>query len=86
MQGKIWNPPLFHVKRKFPSIPPEKELDAFIAGTGRKTNMHPQTPKETAMRSGECSRLKWEDLDLQRRVITLNEAEKNGLSKNLQHK
>jgi integrase len=30
------------------------------------------------MRSGECSRLKWENVDLQRRTIILNETEKNG--------
>lgn len=78
MQGKIWNSPLFHVNRKLPFIQPEKELDALIAGTGRKTSVYLQTLKETAMRYGECSRLKWEDLDLQRRDITLNEAEKNG--------
>lgn len=69
---------MFHVKRKLPFIPPEKELDALIAGTGRKTSVYLQTLKETAMHSGECSRLRWEDVDLQRRIITLNDAEKNG--------
>jgi len=78
MQGHTWNPPMFHVNRKLPFIPTEKELDALIAGTGRKTSVFLQTLKETAMRSGECSRLKWENVDLQRRTIILNEAEKNG--------
>jgi integrase len=78
MQGQIWNPPMFHVTRKLPFIPTEKELDALIAGTGKKTSVFLQTLKETAMRSGECSRLKWENVDLQRRTIILNEAEKNG--------
>ena len=45
MQGKIWNSPLFHVKRKLPFIQPEKELDALIAGTGRKTSVYLQTLK-----------------------------------------
>jgi integrase/recombinase XerD len=67
-----------HINRKLPFIPTEKELDCLIAGTGRKTSVFLQTLKETAMRSGECSRLKWENVDLQRRTIILNDAEKNG--------
>ena len=78
MHGQTWNPPMFHVNRKLPFIPTEKELDVLIAGTGRKTCVFLQTLKETAMRSGECSRLKWENVDVQRRTIILNETEKNG--------
>jgi integrase len=78
LQGQTWKPPLCHVNRKLPFIPAEKELDALIAGTGRKTSAFLQTLKETAMRSGECARLKWENVDLQRRTIILNETEKNG--------
>ena len=78
MQGLTWNPPLFHITRKLPFIPTEKELDTLIAGTGHKTSVFLQTLKETAMRSGECSRLKWETVDLQRKTIILNDAEKNG--------
>ena len=77
-QGQTWNPPMFHVNRKLPFIPTEKELDALIAGTGRKTSVFLQTLKETAMRCGECSGLRWENVGLQRRTIILNEAEKNG--------
>lgn len=78
MQGLTWEPPICHVARKLPFIPTEKELNDLIAGTGRKTSVFLQTLKETAMRSGECSKLKWENVDLQRRTIILNEAEKNG--------
>ena len=67
-----------HVNRKLPFIPTEKELDALIAATGKKTSVFLQTLKETAMRCGECSGLRWENVDLQRRTIILNEAEKNG--------
>jgi integrase len=76
MQGLTWEPPICHVARKLPFIPTEKELNDLIAGTGRKTSVFLQTLKETAMRSGECSKLKWENVDLQRRTIILNEAEK----------
>ena len=44
----------------------------------KKTSVFLQTVKETAMRSGECSKLRWENVDFQRRTIILNEAEKNG--------
>jgi integrase len=77
-QGLTWNPPLCHVTRKLPFIPTERELDALIAGTGRKTSVFLQTLKETAMRSGESSKLKWENVDLMRKTIILNETEKNG--------
>ena len=77
-QGLTWNPPICHVNRKLPFIPTERELDALIAGTGHKTSVFLQTLKETAMRSGECSKLKWENVDLTRRTIILNETEKNG--------
>jgi len=33
--------------------------------------------KETAMRAGEANSLKWNDIDVQRQVITLNSPEKN---------
>lgn len=38
-----------------------------------------QLLKETAMRSGEAIRLKWRDVDLQRKVIVLNDPEKGSL-------
>ena len=41
MQGQTWNPPMFHVNRKLPFIPIEKELDALIAGTGKKNKCIP---------------------------------------------
>lgn len=77
MQGLKWNPPICHVNRKLPFIPTERELDDLIASTGNKTSAFLQTLKETAMRTGECSRLKWIDVDLQRRTIILNDTEKN---------
>ena len=37
-----------------------------------------QLLKETAMRVGEASKLKWKNVDLQRKTIILNEPEKHG--------
>jgi integrase len=68
--------PKCKVAQKIPFIPTEQELDVLIAGSGRKTSTFLQLLKETAMRAGEAKRLKWTDIDLDRRVITLNSPEK----------
>ncbi len=78
MQGLTWNPPRCQVTRPLPFIPTERELDDLIAGCGRKLSAFLQMLKETAMRVGEAVRLKWKDLDLERKTITLNQTEKHG--------
>jgi len=79
IHGLTWKPPICNVTRSLPFIPTERELDDLIAGTGKKTSCYLQTLKETAMRSGECSRLRWANVDLERRMITLNDTEKSGV-------
>ncbi len=76
MHGLTWIKPKCIVTRKFPFIPTEQELDQLIASCGRKTSAFLQLLKETAMRRGEAVRLKWTDIDFERRVITLNAPEK----------
>ena len=78
MLGLTWTPPIWHINRKLPYIPTEKDLDVLIAGCGKKTSAFLQLLKETAFRAGEASRLKWEDVDFQRKLITMNNSEKNG--------
>jgi integrase len=78
MHGLKWNPPLCNVTRTLPFIPTERELDDLIAAVGKKTGCFLQLLKETAMRAGEASKLKWVNVDLQRKIITLNHPEKNG--------
>jgi len=63
---------------KLPFIPSEEEIDALIAGCGRKTAAILQLLKETAMRSGEANSLFWTDIDMERRTILLNTPEKGG--------
>jgi len=60
-----------------PFIPTEQEIDALIAGCGKKTGTFLQLLKETAMRSGEANKLEWTDIDTNNRIITLNNPEKN---------
>ena len=78
LNGLQWEKPKCKVTRKIPFIPTEKELDALIAGCGKKTATFLQLLKETAMRSGEAKRLLWTDTDLERHIITLNNPEKGG--------
>jgi len=76
MQGLTWEKPRCKVTRKIPFIPTEAELDALIAGCGKKTATFLRVLKETAMRSGEAKRLLWINIDSERRIITLNDPEK----------
>jgi len=74
--GIKWEKPRISFKRKLPFIPKEDELDALIAGSRKKLATYLQVLKETGMRSGEATKLKWTDLDDERRVIILNSPEK----------
>ena len=74
-----WEPPRCNVTRKIPFIPTEQEIDELIAGMPPTVATFLQLLKETAMRSGEAKKLKWTDVDFQRRIITLNEPEKGSL-------
>jgi integrase len=74
--GLTWSPPKYTITRKIPFIPTEQEIDDLIAGCPNTVATFLQLLKETAMRSGEAKRLKWKDVDFQRKTITLNEPEK----------
>jgi integrase len=78
MQGKTWDRPNYNATRKLPFIPTEHELYTLVAGCGKKTATFLQLLKETGMRCGEAVRLKWIDIDLERRTMTLNSPEKRG--------
>ncbi len=77
MLGQKWEPPICKVTRKIPFIPTEQEIDALVAGCGKKTAAFLQLLKETAMRAGEANKLEWTDIDTNSRTITLNNPEKN---------
>ena len=48
---------------RLPFIPTETEIDQLIAGCRKKTSTLLQLLKETGMRIGEASRIRWEDID-----------------------
>ena len=78
MKGLKWEPPTYRTTRRLPFIPTEQELDSLIASCGKKLACFLQLLKETGMRCGEANRLQWQDVDLERQIITLNRPEKGG--------
>jgi integrase len=71
-----WEKPKCRITRRFPFVPTEQEIDALIAGSGKKNAAFAQLQKETAMRPGEAKILQWINIDSERNIITLNEPEK----------
>jgi len=69
--GKTWTPPIYKRVRKLPFIPTELELDQLIAGSSRRLSTYLQLLKETGMRCGEASQLKWTDLDLVNKSVRI---------------
>jgi integrase len=64
-------------EQPLPYIPFEKELDQLIAGFGPKYSAFLQLLKETGFRSVEARRITPENIDTERKVITLNKPAKN---------
>jgi len=77
MVGIYWKPPIYKPTRTLPFIPHEKEVDALIAGCGKKVATSLQLLKETGMRSGESWNLEWTDIDNENRIVTCT-PEKHG--------
>ena len=71
MIGGKWDPPIYKRVEKLPFIPFEHELDDLIAGCSRPISAFLQLLKETGMRAGEAYRLRWRDIDLERKTITV---------------
>jgi integrase len=71
MQGKTWKPPIYKRVRKLPFIPAETEIDQLIAATSPRISTYLQLLKETGMRCGEASQLKWIDIDFISRSVRI---------------
>jgi len=76
--GLKWQKPKCRPERKIPFIPTEQELDALIAASGKKLAALLQLLKETGMSVGEARRLRWIDVNFQRRIVIMNAPEKHG--------
>lgn len=76
MVGGRWEAPKYIVIRKIPFIPKETEIDQLIAGSSKRVATFLQLLKETGARCGEIWQLKWLDVDLESKIITIT-PEKN---------
>lgn len=79
----FWNWEKWKKQHKLPFVPLEKEVDQLIAGCNPKTAAFLQLLKETGLRSGEAWNLKWQDFDLEKRILTMNSSEKAGKPRQL---
>jgi integrase len=69
----------FKQSSKIPWIPFEEDIDSLIHACSRKVSVFLQALKESGARSGEIFKLKWIDVDLERKFISINEPEKGSL-------
>lgn len=51
--------------------PTEADIDQLIAGSGRTLSTFLQFLKETGARSGEAARLKWSEVDFERKIARM---------------
>ncbi len=66
-----WQPPKYKKQERLPFIPTEEEIDTLIAGSTRQMSAVLQMLKETGIRIGELTKLKWQDLDTGRKLINI---------------
>ena len=69
--GLSWHPPKYKPAEKMPYVPTEADIDQLIAGSGRILSTFLQFLKETGARSGEVARLKWSDVDFERKLVRI---------------
>ncbi|MGQ9744331.1 MAG: tyrosine-type recombinase/integrase, partial [Candidatus Bathycorpusculaceae bacterium] len=69
--GGKWDPPRYRRVEKLPFIPTEREIDDFIAGCSHTKRLaaYLQLLKETGIRSGEASKLRWTDIDFENGIL-----------------
>ena len=79
-----WEAPKYKKIDKLPFLPTEKEIDILIACCGRTTATVLQMLKETGMRIEELCRLKWTDLVLEEKTITVSLPEKGSNPRTLE--
>ncbi len=69
-----WKQPKYETEETLPFIPQEKEIDALIAATNTVTSTALQLLKETGARGIEITKLQWQDIDSERKVIQIKPA------------
>ena len=71
-----WKIPKYRTQEKIAFVPTKEDVNALIAGSGRKLAAFLTILKETGARCGEIVRLEWTDVDFQRKTVRI-QAEKN---------
>jgi integrase/DNA-directed RNA polymerase subunit M/transcription elongation factor TFIIS len=71
MMGGKWDPPRYEGIRKIPFIPTEAEIDQLIAGCSKRLAAFLQLLKETGIRAGEAWNLKWNDVDMVAKTVSV---------------
>jgi integrase len=69
--GIKWDRPKYKASRKLPFIPHEREIDDLIAGCNKHIAAFLQIIKETGARAGEVFNLKWIDIDIEGKTLTI---------------
>jgi len=64
-------------------VPKASELDVLIAGSGWKTGAFLQLLKEVGARTIEAARLKWQDVDAEKKLVTISSPAKHGKPRTL---
>jgi len=82
--GITWTRPNYEQNSPLPFVPHESEIDALIAGCGKKMAALLLFLKETAMRLGEAWMVEWTDLDPENRSVVCNHPEKNSKARMFQ--
>jgi integrase len=69
--GIEWNPPKYKPQKTLPFIPTEQELNLLISNTSKNVSAALQLLKETGARIGEILKLKWTDIDFERKNVRI---------------
>lgn len=70
-KGLKWEKPTYKEEERIPFIPTEAELDQLIASCKTRMATLLQTLKETGIRISEALKLKWIDVDKQRKLLSI---------------
>ena len=81
--GKTWQKPKYVCSQKLPFVPLESELNLLIGGCSKTISTVLQTIKERGARVSEVTRIKWDDIDFKRNVISINYPEKGSLPRQI---
>ena len=71
MEGLVWQRPKYTRSDTIPFVPLEAELNQLIASTGKKLGTYLQGLKDTGADPRELGELRWVDVNIQSRSVTI---------------